>query len=107
MSRHRSLIINDPKTVSMNWDFDGAEIDLLSKAIKGKKQEIAVEVIQNFVQGIVESLIVKQLSSDEDHRAHMVASLISNGKTDEYISSYLRGWDAVGNSILDSNEVTT
>lgn len=101
MSRHGSLITNDPQTVVMNWDFDGAELDLLSKAITGKKKEIDVEVVQNFVQGVVESLIVAQLNSDEDHRAHMVSSLIANGKTDEYITSYLRGWDTVGNSILD------
>lgn len=103
MSSHSSLIINDPATVTMAWDFDGAELDLLAKAIHNKKQIISVETVQTFVQGVVEGLIVAQLQSDDDHRAFMVASLESQGKTEQYIHSYMRGWDAVGNSVLDKD----
>ena len=86
----------------MCWNFDGAELDLLAKAITGKKVKIAPEVVQTFVQGLIESIIVSQLQSDVDHRTYMIASLRNAGKSEEYIHSYLRGWDAVGNSVLEN-----
>jgi hypothetical protein len=93
----KSLITNDPATVEMAWDFSGAELDLLAKAIIGAKVTIKAETVQTFVQGMVEKLLVSQIESDQDHRAMMVASL-EKTRSAEYIASYLRGWDAVGNS---------
>lgn len=91
-------IKNEDMKIDMVWDLWGAEVDLLSILICGKKKKLPKETVHAYIQGVMERLILENVS--EEHKRDIAAiSAMKSGLTKGQLQSYLRGWDQVGNAI--------
>jgi len=99
-TRHPSLITNDDMDFDINFKLWGAEVDLLSILVKGKKTKISSEDLSHYIQGVFERLIFENVSR-ENKRELALVSCQREGYTKQQIESYFRGWDQVGNTISD------
>lgn len=89
-----SLICNDDTTVDFTWDLWGAEVDLLSIGINGKKGKITRDDITDFLQGVLDSVVLTNIQN-ADVREQAILAQQKEGKSPDYIARYLKGWDAV------------
>lgn len=92
------LILNDDLRFSMDFNFWGAEVDLLSVLVTGKKSVIEGELLKAYLQGVIEHLVLES-SSVEGKREVAIAAALKSGMSERQISSYLRGWDQVGEKL--------
>ena len=89
-----SLIKNENMIVDFHWDLWGAEVDLLSIGINGKKSIVTREDISNFLAGVLDSVILANIQN-ADVREQAILAQQKEGKDSDYIARYLKGWDAV------------
>lgn len=98
------LILNEDLNLSLDLKFWSAEVDLLSVLVTGKKSIIEGETLKAYLQGVVEHLIL-QSSTIEGKREVAIAAAIKSGMSEKQISSYLRGWDQVGEKLeIDASD---
>lgn len=89
-----NIILNDDMTLTININLWGAEVDLIAQSITGNKQIITEDTATCFFRGVFEACIMANVSAD-NKRDVAIFELKRHGKSDEYIQSYLKGWDSV------------
>jgi len=92
------LILNDNLNFSMDFSFWAPEVDLLSVLVTGKKNLIEGETLKAYLQGVIEHLVLES-STVEGKREVAIAAALKSGMSEKQITSYLRGWDQVGEKI--------
>ena len=101
---NQPLILNDNLNFSMDFSFWAAEVDLLSVLVTGKKSIIEGESLKAYLQGVIEHLILES-TVIEGKREVAIAAAIKSGMSEKQISSYLRGWDQVGEKLeIDASD---
>lgn len=99
------LILNKDMKFSINFNFDGVEVDLLSALVSGKRQIITDDILKAYLQGVFERLVL-ETSTIENKREVAINAAIKSGMTEKQIKSYLRGWDQVGLTVeKDASEM--
>lgn len=89
-----SLIVNDNIEINFTWDLWAAEVDLIAKSIKGKKIKIKKEEIAEYLAGILDGIVLLNVDVADKRELAKLAKE-REGKSDDYIERYLRGWDSV------------
>ena len=95
-----SLICNKNITVDFNWELWGAEVDLISIGINGVKSKVTEEEISNYLAGILDAIVLNNISV-ADKREQAIVAQRKSGRSEDYIIRYLRGWDSL-ESVPDS-----
>ncbi len=95
-SKFPPLIINDDMKICINWDLWSAEVDQLSMMITGKKTKITEQDICEYLQGVLERLILENVSAE----SKLDKALLANKHlTNKQRASYIRGWHQVENAM--------
>lgn len=91
----KNLICNKDITVNFKWGLWGTEVDAISRFLKGKTCEITEAEICEMLQGVFDSVIAHGMKDPSHAREAMLIQLKKQGKSKDYIKSYLRGWDSL------------
>lgn len=98
-----SRVKNENMIVNFEWDLWGAEVDLLSIGINGKKSIITRDDISSFLSGVLDSVVLANIQN-ADAREQAILAQQKEGKSSDYITRYLKGWDAVETVIAITGE---
>lgn len=101
------LVINKDMSIKATYDMSGAEVDLLSISILGKKGKVSEKRIHSYMQGVFEKLVAKNIVHVP--QKEILETCVANHRdlskySPQELASYKRGWAHAGAVMAESKK---